>query len=282
MNKVNHLLSKFKVKSSEDLFVAYSKSGTKFFNAIDGGAGKGDHSKGILKYIEHPGIVFVFEPFPGNFRFFDKLDERIVLIKKALYSEETRRNLFVASTVSEDSDWGKRGFVGYSSVGKLIEDFEKKEKMLIYDVQCVAADVEIPSDKRISFIKLDLQGGELNAMKGMHRILTQPYFLWIEFTGQPGLIEYISDMGYILFDTAYVFNGNPSEEVLKHFEVSLEGFISSTNKSMWQGFKRYPWDGEYISEFKNCRKRFNLIQTDLVCVNRKFIDEFFGACDYLC
>ncbi len=281
INRVNHLPSKPKVKSSGDLLLAYCKAGIKFLNAIDGGAGWGAYSEGFLRHIQCPGVVFAFEPFPGNFRFFDEVDQRIILIKKALYSEQARRRFFVVSTVSKDSDWGKKGFAGCSSVGKLIENQESKEKASVYDVECVAADAEIPPDKHISFIKLDLQGGELNALKGMHRILTQPYFLWIEFTGQPGLIEYILDMGYILFDTEYLFWGAPSKEAVEHFEVSSEGDISSTGRILWKGFKRRSWGTDYISEFTNFRKRFDLVQTDLVCVNRRFVDEFFRACDYL-
>ena len=300
MSEVNDLLSRRKVKDLEDVLAAYSKAGAKFMNAIDGGAGWGSYSEKLLKYLEDPGVVFAFEPFQGNFRFFDSLDRRIILVKKALYHEAAQGRFFVASTVSEDSAWGKRGLAGYSSVGRLVDRHQDKGKGLIYDVlgmlpgrrqnaeqgltygvECVAADSEIPPDKRISVVKLDLQGGELDALKGMRRILTQPFFLWVEFTGQPGLIEYIADMGYMLFDTEYVFWGSPSDEGVKTFEVSSEGGIASTGRTLWKGFRRGAWGPDYYTEFMHLKKRLDMVQTDIVCVNREFTDEFSKACDYL-
>ena len=176
---------------------------------------------------------------------------------------------------------GGRGFVGYSSVGKVVEDQADRDGAMICDVECVAADAEIPHDRHISFIKLDLQGGELNALKGMDRILRQPYFLWVEFTGQGGLAKHLCDIGYILFDTEYMFWGTPSPAALEHFEVTAEDNTSSTGRIFWKGLKKPSQDKDYLSEFARFREDFAMVQTDLVCVNTRYLDEFLSACDYL-
>lgn len=281
---VNELLSVKRVDSLVQLLSAYRKAGIKLLNAIDGGAGAGHLSSEMLGYLEEDGKVFAFEPFPGNHRFFTAHDERIVLIPEALADERKQMKFHVPSVVSEESAWGRRGMAGYSSGGRLIEKDPGIKRLLknpaakTIVVDCVMAD-DVVAD-RIDFVKLDLQGGELNALKGMSRILADAHFLWIEFSGQEGLIDFLKDKGYILFDTEYFFRGESTDSLRKIFDISKENVPLSNGKTVSFGFKKCAWN-HFEAEFFQYKKELGLVQTDLVCVHRPYLNEFVSAIAHL-
>src|SRR5688572_17318635 len=146
---MNELLSARRVSSFEPILAAYKKAGIELRSSIDGGAGAGYTATQIIGNTS--GAVYAFEPFPGNHRFFGKLDPRIKLIPKALYHENSRMSFRVSSVVSAESEWGRRGMTGYSSLGYLVN--ERKDDDL--QVECVRADKVIKEP--IDFVKLDLQ-----------------------------------------------------------------------------------------------------------------------------
>ncbi len=173
--------------------------------------------------------------------------------------------------------WGKRGMIGYSSMGYL----RQTEGPNTIVVDCVRADDIVAESEEVGFVKLDLQGGELNALKGMPRILENASVLWIEYIGKDTLLlDYIIDSGFVVFDTEYFFMGDPTDEARKLFDVSREGITLSTNATAWFGFKMKPW-GDFKAEFKYCQDAFKMVQTDLLCINKKSIDQFLCAARYL-
>lgn len=270
---MNILLSTKRVSSFEAVLAAYGHAGFAFSCAIDGGAGYGDTAKTIIKQM--PGAtVHAFEPFPGNHRFFDGIDQRIRLVKKALHHTNGTVALRVAGTVPADSEWGRRGMVGYSSAGRIVDTPDAND----ITVECVRTDDVI--DGPVDFVKLDLQGAELSALKGMGRLLPDVPLMWIEYSGQAGLLDYIIDNDFMVFDTEYFFAGSPSEEARRMFHVSRENYRLSTDKLAWFGFKARPWD-DYRTEFATLRKTMSLVQTDLVCVNRARLDDFLKAARFL-
>lgn len=275
---MNELMAIKKVSSFETILAAYKQAGVSLHNAIDGGAGSGLTARAMLKSLGEGSLVYAFEPFPGNHRFFLESDTHIVLIPKALAQENKRMAFRVPSVVAEESVWGKRGMAGYSSVGFLID--EKSAGGTDLEVECVRADTEVPSPSKIGFVKLDLQGGELNALKGMTGILKDTALMWVEYSGQKLLLDYIVDQGFVVFDTEYFFLGSPSAEAKEMFEVSKENIVLSTGKTAWFGFRRKPW-GSYEQEFLQLKKELRMIQTDLVCINKAFLNEFILALQYI-
>jgi FkbM family methyltransferase len=266
------LLAVKKIDSFQPLLVAYLKNGTPLRGGIDGGAGSGSTSRQMLRYMPNGGNVHAFEPFPGNHRFFtDKDDKRLVLHKLALADEPKPMKFSVPSVVQADSVWGQRGMAGYSSVGYLTDTPIKGAQ--VYTVDCARADDIIGADDPVDFVKLDLQGGELNALKGMPRILSQVRLMWVEFTGQKGLTDFLNDKDFVLYDTEYFFMGAPTERALDIFEVSKENVPLSTGATAWFGFKKGQWQ-DHATEFYEYRREFKLIQTDVVCVPRRHLEEF--------
>jgi FkbM family methyltransferase len=277
---MNDLMAIKKVASFETLLSAYAKAngGRNDFDAIDGGAGKGSTARGMLKHLSPSSIVYAFEPFPGNYRFFKPEETQIIFIKKALAETGKRMTFRVPSVVLENSVWGKNGGVGYSSVGYLTNGAPSSEKDI--QVDCVSADSEIPASSNIGFIKLDLQGGELNALRGMGRILGSTKLMWVEFTNQPGLLDFLAYSDFIVFDTEYFILGEKNETSLAVFELTKSDVALSTGKKAWFGFRKYAWKN-FEQEFSKARIELKMVQTDLVCVNKKYLQEFINALSYL-
>jgi FkbM family methyltransferase len=254
---VGDLLSEQRVSSFGTLLRAYRDAGHELRNGVDGGAGSGSTAKAMARCLS--GDVYAFEPFPGNYRFFVGADPRVRLMPFALASEPGRRSFAVSSTVSADSEWGQRGMEGYSSVGRLVEDGD-------FTVECVRADDAVTQP--VDFVKLDLQGGELDALKGMPRILSEAEFLWVEFCGSEELFSFLLDQDFAIFDAQYVLIGERDEG----FSVAEEAVTLSTGKAAWKGYRRARWE-PYDAVFRE-KVETGLVQTDLVCVRRERLETF--------
>ncbi len=274
---MDSLLSIKGLNSFSALLTAYTRSGVAFSNFIDGGAGMGGTARAMSRFLPETGKVYAFEPFSGNWRFFKQEEPGIVLHKEALSDQSGPRYFHVPSVVAEDSAWGRRGLVGYSSVGYLVNEKQSPDDVT---VQCVRADAVIHPEGPIDFVKLDLQGGELAAIKGMSAFLETVKIMWVEYSGQEGLIEYLYDQGFILFDTEYMFIGLKAERLMKQFRVSKDDVILSTGATSWFGARTRPWR-HFEEEFKDCGRRYGLIQTDLVCVNQRHLQDFMRSCAHL-
>jgi FkbM family methyltransferase len=273
---MNDLLSIKRVSSFEMLLSAYAKAngGLNDFDAIDGGAGMGSTSRQMMKFMREGNSVYAFEPFPGNHRFFKAEENGIRFIPKALADQEKIMTFRVPSVVTEDSVWGGKGMTGYSSVGYLVPNGTATDQDI--QVECVCADNVIPAASNIGFVKLDLQGGELSALRGMTRILEAAKLLWVEFTGQTGLLDFLIEHDYIVFDTEYFLMGQPTAESRLIFDISKTDVMLSTNKLAWFGFRKRPWKNFEI-EFARAKKEFSMVQTDLVCINKRYFSEFVAT-----
>jgi FkbM family methyltransferase len=271
---MNDLMAALKLRSFEPLLKAYKAAGIDLRDAIDGGAGSGKTANEMLAHLSSSATIHAFEPFPGNHRFFADADPRTRLIPKALAETSKQMSFLVTSTVASDSAWGRRGMTGYSSVGKLVEEVAQTGTTLVVD--CTRADAVVPADGRVGFIKLDLQGGELNALKGCTKLLRGVALMWVEYSGQPGLMDFLHEHDFMLFDTEYLFTGVPSAEARKLFDVSRENAILSTNRKAWFGFRKAPWR-DYEADLFRHKKAIGLIQTDLVCVNKHHLAKFTAA-----
>ena len=285
-HEVSPLLSQLRIGAVEEMFDAYAEAGTPIRDSIDGGSGAGRLSKKMME--RSTGTVFAFEPFPGNHRFYTEDLDRIRLFKAALADEPGKKSFFVGSTVEADSKWAKeRGLEGYSSVGYLVDEElaakrqEQKPEGQVLTVHCVAADERLPIARPIDVVKLDLQGGELDALKGMQRIARRAQFLWIEYTGQFGLAKHLWRKRFTLFDTLYMFRGKPTDAIRERFEITNDAFTLTSGATTCFGYPKEPIEGDYEEAFREMKKSLNLIQTDIVAVHANQLETFLGVVDRL-
>lgn len=275
---MNDLFAALRVSDFVPILQAYGAADIAIDVMIDGGAAAGASTRKMLECAAPGATCYAFEPFPGNHRFLDGLGPQVIVHKEALAEQAKVSTFQVSSVVTAESVWGRRGLEGYSSVGFLTE--KPNGNVMTLDVPCVRADAVVDAGTPVDFVKLDLQGGELNALRGMTGFLDQPLAMWVEYTGQSGLAEFLVDAGYLLFDTEYFGLGDPDEDIRRQFDVVRDKVVLSTGKEAWFGFKRSPWTN-YPEEFADLRRRKIIVQTDLVCINRRKLKEFCAMLGHL-
>ena len=124
---------------------------------LDCGAFIGLHTLELSKLVNETGKVYSFEPIPPVADCLEKtLEEKmiknVVLVRKPLYSSSNIKLEFVSD------------LSGLSSVA----DYRRKAFKYKYKVNSICIDdfINIPKDKKISFIKIDVEGSEFKVLEG--------------------------------------------------------------------------------------------------------------------
>jgi len=256
--------------------------------AIDGGAGFGEISKQVASYLDVNGKILSVEPFPGNWRFLEDLsryDKRIIHYPYALSNNNKDRYFYNPRTVKSDSTWGKRGLTGYSSIGRLLSEQEssnininniKNNEIFFSKIKCITIDKIMHENNYsgIDFVKLDLQGGEYDALLGASKHINHTNIVWFETINDLRPLFLFSKLGFTLFDTLYVFP-EKSENIpyfTDYFEVIYKT-ISSLDTKRIKAKRNFIWN-DIKSEWVQIQKKFGMIQTDFIAFNKNIINYF--------
>jgi len=133
---------------------------TKKMNVVDIGANIGYYSVLFSKWTENQSKIYVFEPEPENFN---------LLLKNILVNN--CKNVIPINKAVSDKD-GK-AILSLSDDNKgdnTIIDFKIKDnqsRINKVEIQCTKLDSVISSSETINLIKMDVQGAEMLALKGM-------------------------------------------------------------------------------------------------------------------
>lgn len=255
-------------------FLSGTDSNFEFF--VDGGAGLGETADLIFRScIRSKGKLLAFEPNPANVSaFINRFPDHIILLPEALGESSRLASFQTSSTTTKDSSNPFRA-PGTSYVGRLTAD------SLSNEITTITVPVVRLVDKlkefrfpRIDFLKLDLQGGELDALIGLDHMLSDTKVIWLEFTGQTGLLKYVYEAGFEAFDTVYLFVGEPNELIKDLFHIISNG-INTIGKKIFFGKRRHLWE-DYEKIFDFMKRRRRLIQTDQVLVHKSYSKMFSG------
>ena len=135
---------------------------------IDGGAHTGRHTIPLAHVVGPEGLVIAFEPLTAvaeklrllldRFGF----DTRVRLEAEALSSQQGRRDFFVVNNMPEFSGLTSRTYA----------DFVPDQTKVQVDVDTIDSVVKsVSTQGSVSFIKLDLEGGEFRALQGAEQTL---------------------------------------------------------------------------------------------------------------
>lgn len=287
---VSSLLSRIGIHSFEPILLARAEALGQLRVSIDGGAGWGDTAKTIAEATAENGLIYAFEPFPGNHRFFNGCDSRIRLVKSAIADSIGTTSFLVPQVVEANDPWANKGLEGYSSVGHL-PDQAPFWKVLARSVRgvfqvshrssCVPIQVSVTridravQEAHIDFVKLDLQGAEYQALVGMGNLLDETDMLWIEFTNQPRLLDLLIGHGFLIFDTNYLCLGSTLNQIEEIGLRATRRITLSTSQPAIIATRGVD-SGDYLAWFKNAKKKGGVIQTDLLAVNPKFLPKFMA------
>lgn len=253
---------------------------------VDIGAAAGYFTKIISQKGDKSTHIVAFEPFPGNFSFFEehtKDIKNIVLIKKALSDTMGKLDFFVPSTV-EGTEPGWENFAGYSSVGYLSSlsrvNKEHYPNGKTFQVDTVTMDSEFVS-KHIDFAKIDVQGAETKVLLGAKQLLHENKIdvMYIEWSGESEIIDILSNSNYITYDSTYMVVPNVYD--MAPFEAmgfkSIEKLQLSTGKIAYDMVLEE--DGltplEAILQVKE--RKLGYIQTDIIAVSQPYHNFFLSS-----
>ncbi len=126
---------------------------------IDIGANIGYYTLLFAKWVGPTGKVYAFEPEPTNFQLLEKNVQannykNITIFQKAVSNKNDKLSFYI----SDES----------SAANQL---FKPKKFSKIIEVDSVKLDECLSVDEKIDFIKIDIQGAEGTAIKGMNSLL---------------------------------------------------------------------------------------------------------------
>lgn len=217
------LYSAFKAvadRSERGLIQAHIRPG---MTVVDAGANIGIYSRFLARLVGASGEVHSFEPSPENFsrlRAGAQNEDNIICNPVALGAESKRTSLYLSQAVNVDHRL-------YPTEG------ESREAI---SVSCVALDDYFPDGKIVDFIKADIQGCELAALRGASRVIKQspalklllefwPYGLTMAGEKSRALTDLLSSSGFTVSKVAWNGRLIPLSEddfrVDEHFFINI-------------------------------------------------------------
>lgn len=275
---VSTLLADHDIGCFSEILGPYRQIDDRLKICIDGGAGLGETAEKIFRGLPQDDVRVVgYEPNRANITEFRFHDPRLTVIEAALGAQEGRANFQIATTTQRESDKSPYLVLGTSFVGKLAEG-PAPTGGETYEVGVVRLDESLAARGlgAPQFIKLDLQGGELDALQGLGGMIGDVHWMWLEYGGQPGLLDFLEDHGFVLFDTEYLFFGEMKPGVEEMFRITRQG-QNSIGMQIFFGRRRQIWT-DYRESFAFCRKERGMIQTDIVAVAPRHLAVFLDAC----
>jgi FkbM family methyltransferase len=237
---------------------------------VDVGAAFGEAARGMLEANKEARVI-AFEPFQGNLPALHELAAKHprLNVRAAAVSNCAGRAAFDVPWVVDDAKAAQGFPLGSSVAGKLASGGE-------HSVETVRLDDEIK--EHVRFLKLDIQGGELAALKGSERLIGGPGvdYIYIEFNGSLRVLRLLARHGYILFDSLYL--AWPHRFLKRPVPNWAPGLLTllSTGVMAKRVWPPVPFRGLvlYCLWFAYMRVFVCGLQTDLICVHKSKMPEF--------
>lgn len=280
-NNINCLLSHF-----PEIYKLLPYEILKYFPSglcLDVGAAAGYSTKRMLSANSECKVI-AFEPFEGNLPHLKNVLDGIEgweLVSKAASNFSGKGGFFVSSTVKgTEENW--QGLVGYSSIGRLvpIEKIKSYDSDLTSTVGVCCIDEYVT--EHVLLMKMDVQGAEFEVLQGAKETI-ENYgisLIFTEFSGDIRMLEFIRDLGYVIFDTKYLFIPLVENVIPESFGMfDYEPLHLSTGKTAIEGFipSRPQGFSELCDFMKKIKNGLGHFQTDLYCVHSSIMPSFLNA-----
>jgi FkbM family methyltransferase len=247
---------------------------------LDVGAAVGMTTKMMLQHSPGSNVI-AFEPFPGNHRHFLQrvgADPRVILRRAAVSDSRDDQWFFVSGTV-QPGTVGWAGFEGSSSLGFVIGPDDRRVDNGFRVASCRLDD--IIDERDVIFTKMDIQGGEAEALRGAALALASHRLkvLLVEFGGDLEVLQLMLNQGYGFYDHEYfLIPRGDLEPDLRRWDVIREGTLSTNAKF----FRAWPRDAptgpeDYCEFFRAESAKIGSVWTDLVFVAPEFMENFEDA-----
>lgn len=129
--------------------------------AVDLGANIGLHTVGLARRVGAAGRVYALEPDPQIFRLLERTVREARIPQTRLFPVAAAERTGTLTLYVSDANRGDHRL------------FPTEEPRRTVDVPAVALDELLADEPRIDFVKMDVQGAEVSALRGMRRILRE-------------------------------------------------------------------------------------------------------------
>lgn len=209
-------------------------------NIVEIGANIGYYALIEAKLIRGQGYIYAFEPSPYNLNLLKRNTDlnnyhNVEIYPKAVGAMKGREKFFIAS---------RSNLSGFIKREDMSDMYGEKGKDSI-DVEIVKLD-DFLKDKKVDFIRMDIEGYEKEALKGLETTLNSenvPKYLFIEIhsvllhkknSSAEEIIRYLEESGYSVIKGFYrgcsEIAVNNTSELLNH---------SYLEKGYWETFFQY-------------------------------------------
>lgn len=206
---------------TSELFKGVLRQG---MTVVDAGAYIGWYTLLSAKEVGAGGRVYAFEPDPLNRDYLTRnaeingLADRVVLVSKALSDRSQQLPFFV--------NLGDRG---RSSL------YQQSPRTQIRTVDCVSLDDALPKNVSVDLIKMDIEGGEIRALRGMERTLSRAKSLVMCIECNPQALRLAGARVDVLIQElqSLGFRVSIIDEVAKVLRSVDLGLASSRTHNLW-------------------------------------------------
>jgi FkbM family methyltransferase len=197
-------------------------------NCLDVGAHIGLYTLFMARCVGKKGKVYAFEPFPATYALLEKNVEEnrcgdsVKLFRLACSDRKAKARIFAPL----DDDLG-------TTYVPIRDDLEVTKGLTGQEIETTLVDNLIPEQDRIGLIKMDIEGCEPRALRGMHKIVSRDRpFILTEFNSYclqhmseadpADYLRQLRDHGYRIYEhTVYLADRNR--------EFTYEGDTATVN-----------------------------------------------------
>lgn len=247
--------------------------------SVDVGAAEGKMTEKIRQASKMSRVI-CFEPFPGNWPYFEKRLEGVagVVLHKNAVDEVASKQIFTIPATVNGSEKGWEDKAGYSSGGHLSKRRSSAHENI--EVDCVRIDDVLR--QHISFMKIDVQGTELSVIKSADSLIGHQLIdmIYCEYSGNAELVQYMHEHGYVVFDTDWLVVLTHETELKKLPACTRQADVEMSNGKigMEVDFHEIPRGLDAYNLFmKDVSKNTLAVQTDLLFVSRRFMGTFLNG-----
>jgi len=167
--------------------------------------------------------------------------------------------------------------VGYSSAGRIVDTSHPRSRDAVTVETCSLDDVV---GEHVRFCKIDVQGGELNVLKGAERLIASHGVdvFFVEFNGEEEILQYLQERGYVFFDSRYLLIASKRKPDPANWDAIRPVALSTGVEAYFGWAKNAPREyREYCEWLREQGRRIGGVYTDMVCVHRSYLPSFLVA-----
>lgn len=191
-------------KREKESMALFSKLVNKNDTVVEIGGHIGYISLFLAKLIGDSGKLFVFEPGENNLPYIRKNikgKENICLVEKAISEKAGTVSFFIDDLTGQNNSLNK-DYEVFKNNNKASYTKSAYQEVII---QAITLDDFVSArNLKVDFIKMDIEGAEILAVRGMQKILIEnPPIMMIEITdGKEEIFNILVERGYILINEA--------------------------------------------------------------------------------